>query len=79
MAKKHANKSDRTLLYDIQKAKTELEAATENFTYETDPLLIDMYSYRIKACQARYRYLLQRAKDESVRSSPVSIIAFYER
>lgn len=50
------------LLQSIARAKLELEIANQNFSYVTDPLLVDMYTYQIKAAQAKYRYLLQKAR-----------------
>lgn len=50
------------LLNGITKAKQELEIANQNFSYATDPLLVDMYSYQIKSIQAKYRYLLGQAR-----------------
>ncbi len=50
------------LLQSIARAKLELEVATQNFSYVTDPLLVDVYTYQIKAAQAKYRYLLQKAR-----------------
>ncbi len=63
------------LLRNILHAKYELECATQNFSYATDPVLIDMYSYQIKACQAKYHYLLSRAKAGGVTDSG-SLLAF---
>ena len=51
------------LLKNIFLARHELECATQNFSYATDPTLIDMYTYQIKACQAKYHYLMCRAKE----------------
>ena len=50
------------VLSSIAKAKQELEIADQNFSYATEPLLVDMYSYEIKAAQAKYRYLLGQAR-----------------
>lgn len=50
------------VLSSIAKAKQELEIANQNFSYATEPLLVDMYSYEIKAAQAKYRYLLGQAR-----------------
>ncbi len=50
------------LLEGIAKAKLDLEISNQNFSYATDPLLVDMYAYEIKATQAKYRYLLGKAR-----------------
>ncbi len=56
------NREHTELLQSIARAKLELEVATQNFSYVTDPLLVDVYTYQIKAAQAKYRYLLQKAR-----------------
>lgn len=50
------------VLSSIARAKQDLEIANQNFSYATEPLLVDMYSYEIKAAQAKYRYLLGQAR-----------------
>lgn len=55
-------KENTELLSSIARAKLELEIANQNFSYVTDPLLVDVYTYQIKAAQAKYRYLLQKAR-----------------
>lgn len=47
---------------DIQQTKTVLDSALDNFNQVTDPLLIDYYSYTIKAAGIRYQFLLKQAK-----------------
>ncbi len=63
---KQAQEAQQELLYSIQLAKYELECATQNFSYATEPALVDMYSYQIKACQTKYQYLLSRAKAQGL-------------
>ncbi len=60
--KYNENATDRELLHDIALAKLELEIANQNFSYATDSLLVDVYAYQIKAAQAKYSYLLQKAR-----------------
>lgn len=55
------------LLKNIAMTKLELELANQNFSYAVDPLLVDMYSYQIKAAQAKYRYLLKKARSMQIR------------
>lgn len=50
------------LIKSIDEARRELDSANENFAYVTDPLLVDAYAYQIKSAQAKYSYLLSRAK-----------------
>lgn len=63
------------LLCNIYNARYELECATQNFEYATEPDLIDMYSYQIKACQTKYQYLLSRAKEIGLTDAG-SLLAF---
>lgn len=60
--KKHEAKENNELLQGLIRAKAELDIAAQNFTFATDPLLVDVYSYQIKAAQAKYSYLLQIAR-----------------
>ena len=62
-AAKRALAIHKELLCNIHNARYELECATQNFAYATEPELVDMYSYQIKACQTKYQYLLSRAKE----------------
>lgn len=64
--RKRDDSERKELLQNIFRAKYELECATQNFSYATDPILIDMYTYQIKACQAKYRYLINRAKADGI-------------
>lgn len=50
------------IISDLQSAKDELDTAISNFSFATDPELIEVYSYQIKAAQAKYSYHLMRAK-----------------
>ncbi len=61
------NIADRELLHDIALAKLELEIANQNFSYATDALLVDVYAYQIKAAQAKYSYLLQKARRKELK------------
>ena len=66
--KKSKNKQEslhektKEILYDLDHAKAELDSAMTNFSFATDPTLIELYSYQIKAAQLKYNYHLTRAK-----------------
>ncbi len=47
---------------DIRRTKDSLDYALDNFNHVTDPVLIDYYSYTLKAAQIRYQFLLKQAK-----------------
>lgn len=50
------------IISDLKRAKDELDRAMSNFSFATDPALIELYSYQIKAAQLKYNYHLTRAK-----------------
>lgn len=79
MSRNNGNADKGALLGDIRRAKAELDAANENFLYETDPMLVDMYTYQIKACQAKFCYLMQMARDMDLRGDNVFGIAMSVR
>lgn len=54
------------IIDEINKTKLELETANQNFEFATDPLLVDMYTYQIKASQVKYSYLLGEARKMGV-------------
>ncbi len=72
---KRKTEAQRELLAQIYRAKYELECAMQNFSFATDPTLVDMYSYQIKACQAKYQYLMERAKADNL-TDIGSLLAF---
>ncbi len=47
---------------DIRQTKETIENALNNFDQVTDPILIDYYSYTLKAAGLRYQFLLRQAK-----------------
>lgn len=47
---------------DILQTKDALDNALENFNHVTDPILIDYYTYTLKAAGIRYQFLLKQAK-----------------
>lgn len=50
------------LLDDLQKTKSDLEVAYDNFEHVVDPDLIDSCIYQVNAMQMRYKFLLGRVK-----------------
>ncbi len=51
------------ILSEINKVKYELQDAYNNFDYVHDSLLVDFYTYQIKAYEAKFEYLLKKAKE----------------
>ena len=50
------------LMSNIEKVKKNLERDYNNLQFIEDKHLVDYYTYRIKAEEAQYDYLLQEAK-----------------
>ena len=53
------------LFYEIEKAKNDLDVALNCFNSASMDL-VDYYSYRIKAAEAKYDYLLKLGKDMNI-------------
>ena len=51
---------DSYLLNDINNAKKDIETILLHLDYQTDPDLIDSYSYQLKGAYMRYRFLLRQ-------------------
>ncbi len=51
------------LLLEIKNIKCEMQNAYSNFDYADDSLMIDYYTYQIKAYEARFEYLIKKAKE----------------
>lgn len=59
---KKTNPRYEELKQDILQTKNTLDNALENFNHVTDPILIDYYSYTLKAAQIRYQFLIKQIK-----------------
>lgn len=51
-----------SILLEITKVKCELADAYNNFNHVEDTLLVDYYTYQIKAYEAMFEYLIKKAK-----------------
>lgn len=56
------------LLAALSDAKAELDIASENINFVSDPMLVDYFIFKAKAVQIRYRYLLNRARKMGIES-----------
>jgi len=56
------------LLIEIKKLKNDLTDAYNNFNYVSDSLLVDFYTYQIKAFEMKYEYLIKKAKEIGLKS-----------
>lgn len=54
------------LIESIKNARKEWISANLNFEHAVDSETIDYYTYKIKAYQVRYEYLLKKAKEKGV-------------
>lgn len=55
------------LLQSIKDARMEWLNANINFEQAVDSDMIDYYTYKIKACEVRYQYLLKEAKEKGIK------------
>lgn len=63
--KKEIEHKKAELISAIAAAKSELDEVSVNINFVSDPLLIDHYTYRLKAAEVRYRYLMCQARELS--------------
>lgn len=63
------NESDdiQNLIESITIAKNKWLKANNDFDYAVDGDMVDYYTYKIKAYQAQYEYLIKIAKDKGVK------------
>lgn len=60
----HINEnSDSYLIDDINTAKRDIETLLLHLDYQTDPDLIDCYSYQLKGAYMRYKFLLRQIQN----------------
>ncbi len=66
---------ERELIKTIINTREELKAANENFEYAQEEL-VDYYSYKIKANQAKLDYLIKIAKTKGLQMDMIKDIEF---
>jgi hypothetical protein len=57
---------DRELIRAALEAREEWSETNANFEYVCDEMLVDYYTYKIKACEARYTYFLRLIKQKGL-------------
>lgn len=57
--------SDPLLLEDINIAKKDIETLLLHLDYQTDPDMIDCYSYQLKGAYMKYKFLLRQLQQTS--------------
>lgn len=53
------------LINDINSTKKDIETILLHLDYQTDPDLIDSYSYQLKGAYMRYKFLLRQIQQTS--------------
>lgn len=66
---------ERELIKNIINTREELKAANKNFEYAQEEL-VDYYSYKIKANQAKLDYLIKIAKTKGLQMDMIKDIEF---
>lgn len=54
------------LVKNLKNAQLEFESAINNYEFANEPELVDYYTYKIKATQTRYQYLLKKVKEKGL-------------
>jgi len=62
------------LVESIKSARKEWIDASTSFEYVSDKEIVDYYTYKIKACQVRYEYLLKKAKNLGVKAETLETL-----
>lgn len=60
------DKDTKDLIDNLKNAQDDFETAITNYEFAEEPELIDYYTYKIKATQARYQYLLKKVKERGL-------------
>ena len=67
------------LLAAITDAKQELDNAAININFVSDPMLLDHYTFKVKAAEARYRYLMCQAREMGIENDEYRQKMYNER
>lgn len=57
--------SDSALLTEMYEAKKDIDTILLHLNYQTDPDLIDCYTYQLKGAYMRYKFLLKQVQGEA--------------
>ena len=57
--------TDSSLLIEMHQAKQDIDTILLHLNYQTDPDLIDCYTYQLKGAYMRYKFLLKQAQGEA--------------
>lgn len=59
------SKEESPLMQDINQTKRDIETILLHLDYQTDPDLIDCYSYELKGAYMRYKFLLRQIQEQN--------------
>lgn len=59
---------EQEILKAAQDARDEWIEASSNFEYVNEEMLVDYYTYKLKACESRYTYFVRLAKEKGISS-----------
>lgn len=61
------------IVEEIRKTRFELEGAYKRFENESNEIMLDSVIYEIQSLRARYRFLLQLARDRGIECDVISV------
>lgn len=65
-ARARLSAEDRDILEAALEARDEWISTVANFDHVSEELLVDYYTYKLKACEARYTYFVRLAKEKGL-------------
>jgi len=65
LAPKNTVITDSALLMEMHNAKKDIDTILLHLNYQTDPDLIDCYTYQLKGAYMRYKFLLKQVQGEA--------------
>lgn len=57
---------DKEILNAAQQARDEWIETSANFEYVHEEMLVDYFTYKLKACESRYSYFVRLAKEKGL-------------
>lgn len=57
---------DKEILNAAQQARDEWIETSANFEYVHEEMLVDYFTYKLKACESRYAYFVRLAKEKGL-------------
>lgn len=60
--------TDSSLLIDLKDAKKDIDTILLHLNYQTDPDMIDCYTYQLKGAYMRYKFLLKQVQKEHIKN-----------